>query len=110
MHPLTRRLRWIYIGEPGTGAAPHVDPLATHAWMWQASGRKEWRIVRRDPLADALPAVGACLPGAPLDLFVPTVCDALVNWAQGQTESLESKNMLGSLPNWMAWAGKLNAG
>mmetsp|Transcript_20665 Transcript_20665/g.71476 ORF Transcript_20665/g.71476 Transcript_20665/m.71476 type:complete len:459 (-) Transcript_20665:172-1548(-) len=117
VHPLPRRLRWIYIGEPGTGSAPHVDPLSTHAWMWQAAGRKEWRIVRRDPVADAFPALGASSPpGAPLDMFGPTVCDALATWAQSVRpwQSLEAESWKldsdGLTDGLTAWAGELKPG
>lgn len=126
-HPFSRSIRWIYIGEPGSGSLPHVDPLATHAWMWQAKGRKEWRIVRRDPAADALPVCGApgkrpspagaaeggaaegdeeevfqvsgapAPLGAPADLFGPEACGALAAWLAGR-------------PSCGAWAGELREG
>merc|ERR1712178_457450 len=42
-HAMLRSLRWIYIGEAETGTSAHMDPIATHGWMWMAAGRKEWR-------------------------------------------------------------------
>lgn len=122
-HALARSIRWIYIGEPGSGSVPHVDPLATHAWMWQAKGKKQWRIVRRDPVADALPVRGApgkrpqsaagageeededvfqvsgapAPLGAPPELFGPRACGALAAWLAG-SHGCE------------AWAGDLDEG
>eukprot|EP00927_Polykrikos_kofoidii_P073651 TRINITY_DN6966_c0_g2_i1.p1 TRINITY_DN6966_c0_g2~~TRINITY_DN6966_c0_g2_i1.p1 ORF type:complete len:485 (-),score=62.94 TRINITY_DN6966_c0_g2_i1:7-1398(-) len=40
---LSRLLRWIYIGERGSACETHADPIASHAWMWLASGEKLWR-------------------------------------------------------------------
>jgi len=53
-HPLaqaaSKGLRWQFIGEQGTSCTAHSDPYSSHAWMWLASGAKQWRILEA-PLA-----------------------------------------------------------
>lgn len=48
-HPLAQAaakgLRWQFIGEQGTSCTAHSDPFSSHAWMWLASGEKQWRIL-----------------------------------------------------------------
>jgi len=46
---LSQMMRWIFIGEGGTGTETHVDPIASHAWMWVAVGEKDWRILVQSP-------------------------------------------------------------
>jgi len=52
---LSKLLRWVYIGEKGTACATHSDPLASHAWMWLATGQKEWRFLAH-PAGEVDPA------------------------------------------------------
>ena len=33
-------MRWLYIGEAGTGSPTHVDTNLSSAWLWVASGEK----------------------------------------------------------------------
>ena len=35
-------MRWLYIGASGTGSRTHVDCNLSSAWLWVATGRKEW--------------------------------------------------------------------
>lgn len=35
-------MRWLYIGSKGTASPTHVDTNLSSAWLWCASGRKEW--------------------------------------------------------------------
>lgn len=35
-------MRWLYIGEAGSGSASHVDTNLSSAWLWVAEGEKEW--------------------------------------------------------------------
>lgn len=132
-HPLPRSLRWIYIGEPGSGSPAHVDPLATHAWMYQAAGQKAWRLVRRDPASDAIPAdpreqqegpppvedpdgifqaSGAPAPeGVPGDLFSPKSCHLVAAWAdaaEARDRDWGATSAEGS--GWCAWAAELREG
>jgi len=94
-HRMLRCLRWIYIGEPGSGTAPHIDPLATHGWMWLAKGVKEWRIVRLGCVAGADDAPLGLVPvpaGTPEDLFEPKSCFALASaWASRRAFPCESR-------------------
>eukprot|EP00405_Crypthecodinium_cohnii_P055433 CAMPEP_0206616926 /NCGR_PEP_ID=MMETSP0325_2-20121206/59291_1 /ASSEMBLY_ACC=CAM_ASM_000347 /TAXON_ID=2866 /ORGANISM="Crypthecodinium cohnii, Strain Seligo" /LENGTH=696 /DNA_ID=CAMNT_0054138733 /DNA_START=317 /DNA_END=2404 /DNA_ORIENTATION=- len=46
LRSLSKLLRWLYVSEPGTACATHIDPMATQAWMYLTAGRKEWRFVR----------------------------------------------------------------
>ncbi len=36
------RLRWLYLGAPGTGSPLHQDVLCTNAWLALLRGRKRW--------------------------------------------------------------------
>lgn len=38
-----RNLKWLFIGESGSGSPSHLDTMNTSAWLWCACGRKEWR-------------------------------------------------------------------
>jgi len=60
---VSKLMRWLYFGEQGTACETHVDPLASHAWMWLTRGGKSWRIL--------LPpsSVEAAHPDACPDLF-----------------------------------------
>jgi len=40
-----RDMKWLYIGEEGTGSPSHIDTNYSSAWLWCAKGRKEWRCV-----------------------------------------------------------------
>jgi len=40
-----RDMKWIYIGEEGTGSPSHIDTNYSSAWLWCARGKKEWRCV-----------------------------------------------------------------
>tara|TARA_B110001452_G_scaffold72825_1_gene58906 strand:- start:317 stop:997 length:681 start_codon:yes stop_codon:yes gene_type:complete len=55
-------MKWLYLGEKGTGSKSHVDTNMTSAWLWVARGEKEW-VRRPSPPA-------AC--GAPHSNPVPT--------------------------------------
>lgn len=46
-------MKWLYIGEKGTGSKTHVDTNMTSAWLWVARGEKEW--VRRPGPAGTSP-------------------------------------------------------
>ena len=35
-------MKWLYLGQAGTGSATHVDTNMTSAWLWVARGEKEW--------------------------------------------------------------------
>jgi hypothetical protein len=35
-------MKWIYIGNRGSGSATHIDTNLTSAWLWVAEGEKEW--------------------------------------------------------------------
>jgi hypothetical protein len=72
-------LRWLYIGEHGTGSPTHIDPNLSSAWLWVAHGEKVWVCAHGDDrqlISDA----GAGEPGAyggdalP-DLFAPDLLD-----------------------------------
>lgn len=45
-HPVmgnaTVDMRWLYVGTRGSGSSTHVDTNLSSAWLWVASGRKEW--------------------------------------------------------------------
>ena len=74
-------MRWLYIGEAGTGSQTHVDTNLSSAWLWVAQGRKEWvcahggdhALVSAPEGAVETPAGPPCSEaGAPLpDLFAP---------------------------------------
>lgn len=38
-------MKWLYIGEPGTGSETHIDTNNSSAWLWVARGSKRWRCV-----------------------------------------------------------------
>jgi hypothetical protein len=38
-------MKWLYIGEPGTGSGTHIDTNNSSAWLWVARGAKRWRCV-----------------------------------------------------------------
>ena len=38
-------MKWLYIGEAGTGSGTHIDTNNSSAWLWVARGRKRWRCV-----------------------------------------------------------------
>ena len=61
----TNSLRWLFIGEPGTGSPTHTDVLNSSAWLMLVSGRKQWRMVAAEERA----ACGRF--GAWADLFAP---------------------------------------
>lgn len=63
--PAPNSLRWLFVGEPGTGSATHIDVLNSSAWLMLVSGRKHWRMV---PAQD-LEACGRV--GEWVDLFAP---------------------------------------
>eukprot|EP00415_Alexandrium_ostenfeldii_P003408 UN3408 len=56
-------MRWLYFGEQGTACEAHVDPLASHAWMWLTRGRKSWRFLLPPETVDVTN------PGGCPDLF-----------------------------------------
>jgi hypothetical protein len=63
--PQPTELRWLYIGEPGTGSPTHTDVLNSSAWLMLVCGRKHWRMVTASDR-------GACgRMGAWVDLFEP---------------------------------------
>ena len=35
-------MKWLYIGESGSGSATHRDTNNSSAWLWVAAGEKEW--------------------------------------------------------------------
>ena len=37
-------LRWIFVGEPGSGSAAHIDIFNSSAWLALVTGRKHWRM------------------------------------------------------------------
>ncbi|MEX1367766.1 MAG: cupin-like domain-containing protein [Nannocystaceae bacterium] len=41
-------LNWIYIGEDGTGSSPHLDTIASSAWLQLFTGEKHWRFLHQD--------------------------------------------------------------
>lgn len=40
------QLKWLFIGEDGTGSAMHMDVVASSAWLYVFCGRKHWRLLR----------------------------------------------------------------
>jgi hypothetical protein len=36
-------MKWLYIGEAGTGSGTHIDTNNSSAWLWVARGTKRWR-------------------------------------------------------------------
>jgi arginase family enzyme len=58
-------MKWIYIGESGTGSPTHIDTINSSAWLMLVQGRKQWRMVSPAAL-DALSSAGE-----PLNLFEP---------------------------------------
>jgi histone arginine demethylase JMJD6 len=38
-------MKWLYIGEPGTGSGAHIDTNNSSAWLWVARGAKRWRCI-----------------------------------------------------------------
>jgi len=44
-------LRWLYIGERGTGSPTHLDPNLSSAWLWVAHGEKSWICAHGDDRA-----------------------------------------------------------
>lgn len=38
-------MKWLYIGEPGTGSGTHIDTNNSSAWLWVARGAKRWRCI-----------------------------------------------------------------
>eukprot|EP00439_Symbiodinium_sp_Y106_P045282 s3601_g5.t1 len=96
-HELARSLRWLYIGEVGSGTSAHADPLASHGWMWLAAGRKDWRFVnwKAKGVRQRCEAVPE---GAPKDLFESSSCPELAAWLQ-KNEAMHE-----------AWFGELNTG
>lgn len=44
-------MRWLYIGEAGTGSPTHVDTNLSSAWLWVACGEK----VKREPRSQRTP-------------------------------------------------------
>eukprot|EP00971_Amphidinium_carterae_P278011 5518792-Amphidinium_carterae.1 len=88
-HRLLRSLRWLYVGEPGSSTSAHVDPIATHGWMWQATGRKQWRLARwagknctreKHCAWKEVPGLLSVPHAAPTDLFSKTSCKELQEW------------------------------
>ncbi|KZX60312.1 hypothetical protein A3709_12025 [Halioglobus sp. HI00S01] len=58
-------LKWVYMGEAGTGSPTHLDVAHSSAWLMLASGRKHWRFVVGDD-------VSKCDDGSGwMDLFSP---------------------------------------
>ncbi|CAE7031989.1 psr-1, partial [Symbiodinium sp. CCMP2456] len=96
-HELVRSLRWLYIGEVGSGTSAHADPLASHGWMWLAAGRKDWRFVNWKARG-ARQRCEAVPEGAPKDLFESSSCPELASWLQKNEAAHE------------AWFGELNTG
>eukprot|EP00435_Cladocopium_sp_Y103_P071472 s317_g37.t1 len=76
-HELCRSLRWIYIGEEGSGTSAHRDPLCSHGWMWLARGQKQWHLVTWE---EAVAGCEAVPQGAPKDLFSVKGCEELDAW------------------------------
>ncbi|CAE7495715.1 unnamed protein product [Symbiodinium microadriaticum] len=96
-HELVRSLRWLYIGEVGSGTSAHADPLASHGWMWLAAGRKDWRFVNWKAKG-ARQRCEAVPEGAPKDLFESSSCPELAAWLQKNEATHE------------AWFGELSTG
>ncbi|CAJ1424600.1 unnamed protein product, partial [Effrenium voratum] len=88
-HELPRSMRWIYIGEPGSGTCAHCDPLCSHGWMWLAAGRKDWRLVHFEA-ASHTQRCEAVPEGAPEDLFSNGSCNNLAQWLQSLGASHEA--------------------
>lgn len=72
-------LRWLYIGERGTGSPTHIDPNLSSAWLWVAHGEKMWVCAHGDDMQLILDA-GGSEPGgydgpALPDLFAPDLLE-----------------------------------
>eukprot|EP00403_Amphidinium_massartii_P013702 CAMPEP_0178429430 /NCGR_PEP_ID=MMETSP0689_2-20121128/30797_1 /TAXON_ID=160604 /ORGANISM="Amphidinium massartii, Strain CS-259" /LENGTH=433 /DNA_ID=CAMNT_0020051249 /DNA_START=59 /DNA_END=1356 /DNA_ORIENTATION=+ len=108
-HRFLRCLRWMYIGEPGSGTSSHTDPLATHGWMFQAKGKKRWRLLRWFPEENGelprswreVPGLVSVPDGVPDDMFSPESCAKLHAWRSKFHLPLHSES---------AWACELTEG
>lgn len=88
---LSRLLRWLYVGEPGSACPAHIDPIASQAWMWVACGEKHWRLA-------VLPD-GAIHPASGINESFPDLfdCAAVAAWAPPGTKLLWVKAIEGEL-------------
>lgn len=48
-----QQLKWLFIGEDGTGSALHSDVASTSAWLYVFRGHKHWRLLRTEPSVPA---------------------------------------------------------
>jgi len=70
-------MKWLYIGEGGSGSATHVDTNNSSAWLWVASGQKQW-ICAHAASHDLIARHGGRADDDPMpDLFSPTAADRL---------------------------------
>lgn len=47
----TLDMKWLYVGEAGSRSRTHVDTNLSSAWLWVASGEKEWVCAHGDDCA-----------------------------------------------------------